>query len=139
MLAEIAPRYGIEVHCHCLMGNHFHLQVRSTLGQISAAMRDLTGRYARYFNRRHGRRGALFGGRFVSKLITSDAQWVATWLYIVANPAELGYAAPVDYRWSSARAYAGLAPPPDWLHTSFAIGLVGVDETARLMQLPTPT
>ena len=139
LLAEIAPGYGIEVHCHCLMGNHFHLQVRSTTGLISDAMRDLAGRYARYFNRRHNRTGPLFGGRFRSRLITSDNHWLATWLYIVRNPAEIGYPAPVDYPWSSARVYAGDAPPPDWLHVDYATAMVGVDEAVRLMHLPTPT
>ena len=139
LLAEIAPRYGIEVHCHCLMGNHFHLQLRSTSGLISDAMRDLAGRYARYFNRRHNRYGPLFAGRFRSRLITSDTQWLATWLYIVRNPAEFGYVAPVDYEWSSARVYAGLVPAPQWLHTGFVAAIVGADETCRLMRMPAPT
>ena len=86
LLAEISERYGLEVHVLCLMGSHYHLQVRSTEGRISEAMRDLGGRYARWFNRRHGRTGPLFGGRFRSVLITSDEQLVNTWTYIHRNP-----------------------------------------------------
>ena len=133
LLGEISCTYGIEVHVQCLMGNHFHLQIRSTLGRISDAMRDLTGQYARWFNRRHGRRGALFQGRFQSVIINDDDQLVTTWIYIHRNPAGIGVDDLIGYRWSSAAAYAGSARPPPWLHVGTLTRIIGADQIRRLL------
>ena len=124
ILDQVAARYGIEVHTWCLMGNHYHLQVRSTQGRISDAMRDLNGRYARYYNRRHRRRGALFGSRFHSVVIITDEQQINTWTYIHRNPASLGIRDFTTYQWSSAAAYLRTRRPPAWLHTRFLAKLI---------------
>ncbi len=58
----LAARAGlIEVHAWCVMTTHFHLLVRSPVGQLSDAMRRVQREYSRAFNRRHG---ALARGRF---------------------------------------------------------------------------
>ena len=136
LVAEVSARHGIEVHVQCLMGTHYHLQVRSTEGHLSAFMRDLGGRYARWFNRRHGRRGPLFGGRFLSVVITDDDQLIQTWAYIHRNPADLGVRDLAGYRWSSAAAYVGVVRPPPWLHTETLCGLIAPAEMRRLLARP---
>ena len=130
LIAAIGLRYGIEIHVHCLMPNHYHLQIRSTQGRISEAMRDLGGRYARYYNRRHQRRGALFAGRFKSILITTDRQLIATWAYILRNPTSLGVTDLASYRWSSAAAYLRRGPVPAWLHIETIARHLGRDHIA---------
>ena len=133
LIAELSPRHGVEVHVHCLMGNHYHLQIRSTAGHLSAFMRDLGGRYSRYFNRRHQRRGPLFRSRFHSVVITSDEQLVTTWVYIHRNPTEIGVRNLARYPWSSAGGYLGLIRPPPWLHTAVLAAVIGPDEMHRLL------
>ena len=139
LLGEISDRYGTEIHVECLMGNHYHLLIRSTEGRISEAMRDLNGRYARWFNKRHGRTGPLFGARFHSVLINDDDQLIATWRYIHHNPAEIGHHRPVGYRWSSAAAYLYPALRPRWLHTAFLTRLIGKRDIERLLQPANPS
>ena len=40
---------------YCLMDNHIHLVATTPKADVGDGMRDLLARYARYFNRRHGR------------------------------------------------------------------------------------
>ena len=88
-----------------LMGNHFHLLLGMPLDDLSDFMRDLLRTYAQYFNKRHGREGHLFQGRFGSQPITSDEQLMACVRYIHRNPFEGGICKTLDYKWSSYRGY----------------------------------
>jgi len=45
----------MEIHAFCLMTSHYHLLVRSPIGELSEAMRLAQSAYSRYFNRRHKR------------------------------------------------------------------------------------
>ena len=70
-IAEAFRLWGIEVFAYCLMGNHYHLCLRTPKGNLSRVMRHVDGIYTQRFNRRHGRDGALFRGRY--KAIVVDA------------------------------------------------------------------
>lgn len=117
LLAEASDEHSIEVLSYCLMGNHFHLLVHTPQDTLSPAMQLLCGRYAAWFNHRHGRDGPLFRGRYHDQLVTSDPQLLATVRYIHRNPVEIGE--PLgSYRWSSHPAYMQPAAAPRWLHTA---------------------
>jgi len=125
-LAAAMPRYGVRVHAWCLLGNHFHLLLFSESGRLSDAMRFLSGRYTQRINYRDGRDGPIFRGRFASVPIASDAHLAQVSRYIHRNPIEAGLVPdPWQWPWSSARAYAGLARVPDWLHTDAILGMFG--------------
>jgi putative transposase len=101
-----------EIHAYCLMPTHVHLLIRDPGSEVSAVMRNINGRYSRWFNHRRGRRGPLFNGRFHRTAVGSDAHLLATVRYIAMNPVESGLCdRPADWRWSSHRALAGLTPP----------------------------
>lgn len=89
LAVKTSKKYEIRVLGYCLMPNHFHLVLDCPSGNLSAMMRDLSGRYARAFNRSYGLRGALFGQRFHSVLIETDNQLLATSRYVDRNPLEL--------------------------------------------------
>jgi putative transposase len=73
-------------------------------------MRDLGRSYVRYFNRRHGRTGTLWEGRFHACLAESARYVLACYRYIELNPVRAGLARePAEYRWSSHRANSGAA------------------------------
>ena len=117
-LADVFDRFGIRTHAYCLMDNHFHLLWHCPDGRLSDAMQRLSSLYTRHVNDRLGRDGALFRGRFHSRLITDDAHLVAAVRYIHRNALDLdGVTSARDYRWSSHRAYLGLRTPPPWLCT----------------------
>ena len=98
---------SVELLAWCLMSNHIHLLVKAPLGSVSSAMHGLLGRYAAFFNGKHGHVGHLFQGRFASKPVLDDSQLMATVRYIHLNPAETGQDCFESYPWSSYREYAG--------------------------------
>ena len=44
-LEQAHKRFGVETHAYCLMGNHYHLLVRTPRGNLSRAMRHINGVY----------------------------------------------------------------------------------------------
>jgi REP element-mobilizing transposase RayT len=98
------------------MGNHYHVVVAMPQGNLSALMRHLNGVYTQRFNRRHGKVGHVFQGRFKAILVDRDAYLLAVCRYVDLNPARARMvAAPGDWPWSSYRALTGAADIPPWL------------------------
>lgn len=124
LLLKYAKLVGAEIHSWCLMSNHVHLLVRVDYEALSVMMRRIGSEYARRFNVRHGRSGPLFGGRFSSVCIETDAQLLSVVRYIHRNPifhderTLLG-----DYPWSSFSEYASGAPLT--CRIDLAISLIG--------------
>jgi putative transposase len=118
--------YEWRCQSYCLMGTHYHLIVQTPGANLSAGMQMLNGRYAQRFNWRHGRRGHLFGARFMSVLIKDDAHLMAAHRYVARNPVRAGLCAePGDWRWSSYRALTGTERPPIFLDVRGALAAFG--------------
>lgn len=116
LLGDVRERFDCETHAYCLMDNHIHLLVRDVPGQLSRALRHLNGVHAQRFNRRHGRVGHVFEGRFANSLLGDDGYLANAFVYVHQNPVAAGLVAdPSEYRWSSMRYYAGLDRPPHFL------------------------
>lgn len=80
----------VDIAAYSLMPNHFHLLLRETAENgITAFMRKLCTGYVMYFNIKHERTGALFGGKFKSRHVATDQYFSRVINYIHANPAEL--------------------------------------------------
>jgi putative transposase len=113
LLSVVASRYGWECLAYCLMGNHFHLVVRTLNPTISRGMQWLNSRYCEYFNERYGLEGHVLERRFRSVLITSEQQLSNTIRYVLWNPVRAHLCRlPEEWRWSSYRATAGKALVP---------------------------
>ncbi|MGH7801397.1 MAG: transposase, partial [Thermodesulfobacteriota bacterium] len=56
-------------HAYCLMSNHYHIMIETPEGNLVLGMRRLNGAYSQEFNRRHGRVGHLFQGRYKSIIV----------------------------------------------------------------------
>jgi REP element-mobilizing transposase RayT len=124
LLLVAQQKFGLRIYGYCLMPNHFHLLVRTPSANISEAMQWLLGCYAASFNRKYGRRGHLFGGRFHAELITSRRHLLEVTRYIVLNAVRARIcSAPARYRWSSYRALVGLEPEPAFLDAAFTLSL----------------
>lgn len=117
LLTESVSRFGVEVHCYCLMGNHYHLLVRTPEPNLDAVVQHYASHYVRGFNARHGRDGPLFRARYRSILVESNSYVVAVSRYIHRNPLDLGVSDLVNYEWSSLGAYVGTRRRPKWLTT----------------------
>jgi putative transposase len=103
MLGECAFDCACALHAYVLMTNHVHLLLSpGESDSASTMMQRLGRRYVRYFNRRHGRTGTLWEGRFHSSLVQDERYLMICHRYIELNPIRACMAdAPADYPWSS--------------------------------------
>jgi REP element-mobilizing transposase RayT len=130
-LADVHDRFGVETHAYCLMTTHYHALLHCPDGGLSDAMQRLGSIYTRHANDRVGRDGALFRGRFHSRLVETDAHLRAAVRYIHRNALDLPGVDHVErYRWSSHRAYLGYRTVPPWLRTDVVLSQFGNDITA---------
>jgi putative transposase len=132
MLRECALDSGCALHAYVLMSNHVHLLLSpDDEDSASMLMQRLGRRYVYYFNRRHGRTGTLWEGRFRSSAIEDERYLMICHRYIELNPVRAGMVgAPLAYPWSSHSANACgqynalLTPHPCYTR-------LGSDPTAR--------
>lgn len=91
------------LYAYCLMANHVHLLIQPVKPTgLARFMQSVGRRYVLYFNRKYGRTGTLWEGRFKSSLIEGDLYLAACTRYIELNPVRAGVTAhPKAYRWSS--------------------------------------
>jgi putative transposase len=128
LLDDTAKRFDWQVYAYCLMGNHVHLLIETIWPTLSVGVQRLNGIHAQRFNRRHGRYGHLFQGRFGSEPVARDAQLLSTARYVVLNPVKAGLCRhPADWPWSSYRATIGPAEP-GFLALDRLLPLFGRDE-----------
>ncbi len=126
MLQDIDQRFDVECHAYCLMGNHYHLLLRTPEGNLGRAMRHFSGVFTQHYNRHLNRDGPLFRGRYKPILVDADSYLLAVSRYIHRNPLEAGIVRKLDaYAGSSYPAYVGRVAPPTWLKTDFVLGVLG--------------
>jgi len=80
----------VHIHAFCLMSNHYHLLLSPAIEDgIPLFMKKLNGGYAKYFNERYERSGALFQGKYKSVPIENDRHFMFIPFYIHFNPLDL--------------------------------------------------
>ena len=159
LLGRMTDRYAVEVHAWVLMGNHYHILLRTPGANCSQAVQWLNVSYSVWFNRKRQRTGHVFQGRFKSVLIDGNGSWLleaSAYLHLnpvrraglglgkSANRAEaLGWTEPDRetirarlrelriYPWNSYRAYVGYASKQEWLSTEVLLGRAGGKEKYR--------
>ena len=123
--ARYAPPV-VDTFAYCLMPNHFHVLIRvhplavleplfgltqPTTPSLSRAIANQLGRilnaYAKAYNKRFRRRGALFVARMHRKPVTNERYLHAVIRYIHFNPVRHGF---VD-------------DPADWPYSSYGVAL----------------
>ena len=86
ILGEVCKRFNWLIHCYCLMPNHYHILVETPEGNLSLGMRHLNGVYTQRINRRYGRCGHLFQGRFKGILVDTEVYYKTLVRYVMQNP-----------------------------------------------------
>jgi REP element-mobilizing transposase RayT len=159
LLEELTERFAVTLHAFVLMDNHYHLLLELQRPNLSRAIQWLNVSYSVWFNRRHRRSGYLFRGRFKSVVVDPAGWGLGMSAYIHLNPARVAglglsktdrrrarvgagelpdkslvaqrLAALREHRWSSYRAYVGLAAQPKWLECEPTLELGGGKAEAR--------
>ncbi|MDQ2968231.1 MAG: transposase [Actinomycetota bacterium] len=116
LLDRSERKYNWRVYSWCLMTTHYHLVVATPDGGLSQGISELNGSFARWSNLRHEREDHLFGKRFGSSEILTDAYLKEACRYVVLNPVRAGIRDdPAEWRWSSYRPSAGYEEAPPYL------------------------
>jgi len=126
LLRETHEMFKAEIHAYCLMGNHYHLLIRTPSGNLSRVMRHLNGVYTQRYNRLEKIDGPLFRGRYKAILVDADSYLLNVSRYIHLNPVAAGMVKKAaQYPWSSYPVYIGKTQEPFWLTTSDTLSMTG--------------
>ncbi len=120
VLSEGLVKYEGICHAWCLMGNHYHLMIETLLPNLSELMRWIGTTYTVRYNRKRGRVGHLFQGRYRAEAVDSESYTKRLILYIHMNPIRRkkgvkkgvksyggGWEELEEYEWSSHHGYSG--------------------------------
>ncbi len=118
-------------HAYCLLGDHYHLLVETPEANLGRGMGRLNMTYSQCFNRRHGRNGHLFQGRFRSILVEKQSHLLQLARHVVLNPVRTGQVPFAHlWRWSSFRATALGNPHQPWVHGGDLFDMLGGGDEA---------
>jgi len=157
LIRRYSALYFVEILGFCLMGNHFHILVKTfpeykftdqdlkkryvgfygddrtfadglipslrvKLSSLSEFVREIKVGFARYYNRRHNRRGYFWGDRFKSVIVDKGETLINCLTYIDLNPLRAGLVnRPEDYRWNSLGYHVQTNNRDNFLSTDFGL------------------
>ncbi|NOR81606.1 MAG: addiction module toxin RelE [Methyloprofundus sp.] len=126
VFSQVCSRFNWCCHAWCLMDNHYHLVIETLEGNLSQGMRQLNGVYTQKVNRKHGRVGHVFQGRYKAILIEKEAHLLELARYVVLNPVRANIINNVhDWQWSSYPAMIEQKISPKWLETDWLLSQFG--------------
>ena len=114
-LREASLVARVDIHAYVLMANHVHLLAtpRDSADGLSTMMQSLGRRYVAAFNRRHGRTGTLWEGRFRAALVDPDESLLPCMRYIDSHAQRSGLVGDAgEYAWSSCAHHLGRRRDP---------------------------
>ena len=105
LLVEACELLDVRLHNYCLMTNHVHLLFTVPMDTtLSRFMHRVANRFAKQFNRRRGRKGHLWEGRYRNCIVQAASYFPRTMAYIDLNPVRANMVTePGDYAWSGHR------------------------------------
>ncbi|MFV2032038.1 MAG: transposase, partial [Gammaproteobacteria bacterium] len=135
IFASVITRFNWTCYAYCLMDNHYHLLLKTPDGNLSKGMRQHNGDYTQAYNRRHGKSGHLFQGRYKAILVNEDAYLLELSRYIVLNPVKADKVKQAgDWPWSSYRSITGKIPSPEWLSGDYLLAQFGKERRTAIKQ-----
>lgn len=109
-LRESAPQHGVAVHGYALLPQQVLLLLTPAEGAaLGRLMQGLGRRYGAAFNRRHGRSGSLWAGRFRTAVVQAGAPLLEAMLFVDLQALTGG---PAQAAWSSLDHHLGRRRDP---------------------------
>ena len=124
----------LETRTECFawsfMPNHVHLVLSTGSQPLCHVLQCIFTGHAVYINRKYGRSGHLFQGRYKSILCEEETYLLKLVRYVHLNPVKAGIVGSIDeldeYRWTGHRTLMGLTEGP-WQNTKDVLGRFGPD------------
>ncbi|HBC89459.1 MAG TPA: transposase [Lentisphaeria bacterium] len=85
-----------EVYCCCVLSNHYHLLVKTEMGEFSNSLSKLHRGTSIQWNREDSIPGRKVWHRFSDRAIRNESHFWATVNYINSNPVKHGYVKKAD-------------------------------------------
>ena len=96
--------------------------LREKLSSLSEFVREIKVGFARYYNKRHNRRGYFWGDRFKSVIVDKGETLINCLAYIDLNPLRARIVSrPEDYRWNSLGYHIQTNNRDNFLSTDFGL------------------
>lgn len=109
---ETFEKYSFDCYAYCLMNNHYHLFIKTTLANLPEGIHYLNSSYANWFRVKHEIIGSIFQGRYKSILVDRDNYALKLSAYIHLNPLRAAIVNHIgEYNWSSYLDYIGRRKP----------------------------
>jgi REP element-mobilizing transposase RayT len=126
LFAKVAQRCGWSILEYTVMSTHYHVLVRLREPALSSGFQFLNGSYARWFNKRYARRGAVWSSRFDSRLLDSEEHLREALRYDARNAVRAGICErPEDWQWCSYGATIDGDPPDPLIDEEELLTLFG--------------
>jgi len=127
-LADLCRADALSVYAWALMGNHYHLLLRTGNQQLSNSMRKILTGYVVNYNRRHKRYGHLFQNRYKSIICEDDPYLLELTRYIHLNPLRAGIVKDLKelkgYKWCGHSSIMGMIKR-EWQDTDTVLAYFG--------------
>lgn len=108
LLREACQRHNVQIHGYSLQsGQILLLATPSSADGLSKVMQDIGRRYVARFNRRHGRSGALWEGRFRATVVEPRRHLLASMRFVEGLAGGLSALDQSVAPWSSASHHLG--------------------------------
>ncbi|MBM4256581.1 MAG: helix-turn-helix domain-containing protein [Deltaproteobacteria bacterium] len=135
IVGQVVDRFGWRCHAYCLMDNHYHLLIETPEANLARGMRQLNGMYTQRFNRRHGRVGHVFQGRYKTIIVQKDGHLLELCRYVVLNPVRAGLVKTARaWPWSSYRVTIGQRSESHWVTTDWLLAQFGQRRAAAVRE-----
>jgi REP element-mobilizing transposase RayT len=134
VFSQVCSRFNWLCYAWCLMDNHYHIVIETIEGNLSQGMRQLNGVYTQNSNRKHGRVGHIFQGRYKAILIEKEAYLLELSRYVVLNPIRADRVNDIaDWKWSNYSAMIGKELLPEWLETDWLLSQFGASKNEAII------
>ena len=102
ILKRTKERYSYILHAYVLMDNHYHLLIETPLANLKQIMQNINTSYSVSINKKYGRNGHLFQGRYKAIIVDKENYLLELSRYIHLNPVRANIVKyPGEYKWSS--------------------------------------
>ena len=126
-IVNVKQEMGFEIYAYCFMSNHVHIVLKEkNMGDISLIMKRILTKYARWYNIKYGRSGALIANRYKSVPVEVDEYFLQLIRYVHQNPVKAGIVDELGaYPYSS---YVEYVNDADLTDTTFLFGMISKNE-----------